>query len=135
MNKGPGVEIDLVSAPQYYPRNGEPDDNFAASLGPAIGTAQNYSRRLHGIKKAKGIPVPPYTKPTWDKPGSNGDFVVGGESKFLWPEGIQTSSEPQYRLNTSVTGTLVLEPMPEKTPVSAMWDNRPAGAFDPYAKR
>jgi hypothetical protein len=135
MNKGPSVEIDLVSAEQYYPRDGAPDDDFAASLGPSIGTAQSYSLRLHGIKKAKGIPVPPYSRPTWDKPNSNGDFVVGGETKYLWPEGIQTSKEPAYRLNTSLNGTITMEPVPEKEKVSARWDKRPAGAFDPYSAK
>ena len=134
MNKGPSVEVDLVDAPQYYPRDSEPDEDFAASLGPSIKTAQSYSLRLHGIKKAKSIPVPPYTKPQWDKPNTNGDFVVGGETKYLWPEGIQAKSEPEYFLNTSIHGTLTLEPMPEKDKVSARWDKRPAGAFDPYAK-
>lgn len=133
MNKGPSVEIDLVSAEQYYPRDGSPDDDFGASLGSAIGTAQNYSLRLHGIKKAKGLPVPPYSKPHWDKPNSNGDFVVGGETKYLWPEGIQPSQEESFRFSTSLNGTLTLEAAPEKEKVSARWDKRPAGAFDPYA--
>lgn len=135
MNKGPSVEIDLVSAPQYYPRRGAADDNFAESLGPAVGTAQSYSQRLHGIKKGKGIPVPPYEKPSWDKPNSNGDFVVGGETRYLWPEGIKTSGEGGFRIQSGLNGTLTLEPVPEKAKVSARWDKRPADAFDPYASK
>ena len=135
MNKGPSVEIDLVSAEQYYPRDGRPDDNFAESLAPSVRTAQNYGQRLHGIKKAKGLPVDPWERPRWDKPNTNGDFVVGGETKYLWPEGIQTSEEPAFRIQTGINGTISLEPIPEKTKVSARWDMRPAGAFDPYANK
>lgn len=135
MNKGPSVEVDLVAAAQYYPRRGAAEDNFAESLGPSVRTAQNYSLRLHGIKKGKGIPVPPYEKPTWDKPNTNGDFVVGGETRYLWPEGIKTSAESQWQLQPGLNGVLRLEPAPEREVVSASWDSRPADAFDPYAAR
>ena len=133
MNKGPNVEIDLVSAEQYYPRDGRPDDNFSESLSPAVGTMQSYARRLHGIKKGKGLPVGEFVKPTWDKPGSGGDFVVDGKTLTVFPEGVDGSREPAYRVNSAVNGTLTMEPMPEREPVSASWDKRPAG-FDPYKK-
>lgn len=133
MNKGPNVEIDLVSAEQYYPRDSRPDDNFSRSLTPAVGTLQGYAKRLHGIKKAAGHPVGDFVKPTWDKPGSGGDFVVDGKTLTIFPDGVETSCEPAYQLHTTIGGALVLEPMPEQEPVSASWDNRPAG-FDPYKK-
>lgn len=134
MNKGPNVDVDLVSAEQYYPRRGRADDDFGDSLGPAVGTLQDYSRRLWGVKKGKGIPQPPYEKPTWDKPGSGGDFVVDGKTEYIFPEGVQTSPDPAYKLGTSITGALLLQPVPEREPVSASWDNRPAD-FDPYRAR
>ncbi len=130
MNKGPRVEIDLVSAEQY-PRDGAADDNFSESLTPAVGTLQNYARRLHGIKKLAGHPVGDFVKPTWDQPGSGGDFVVDGKTLTVYPEGVETSREPAYQIKTAVSGALVMEPMPEREPVSATWENRPAG-FDPY---
>ncbi len=133
MNKGPNVEIDLVAAEQYYPRDGSADDNFSESLSPAVGTMQGYARRLHGIKKNAGLPVGEFVKPTWDKPGSGGDFVVDGKTQTIFPEGVNTSREPAYRLNTTTHGVLLMEPVPEREPVSASWDNRPAG-FDPYKK-
>lgn len=133
MNKGPNVEIDLVSAEQYYPRDGSADSNFSKSLSPAVGTLQGYSRRLHGIKKNAGLPVGEFVKPTWDKPGSGGDFVVDGKTLAVYPEGVNSSREPAYQFNTTTHGVLLMEPMPEQEPVSATWDNRPAG-FDPYKK-
>jgi hypothetical protein len=134
MNRGPNVEIDLVSAEQYYPREGAADEDFAASLGPSISTAQSYSRRLWGVKKAKGLPVDPYQKPTWNKPGSGGDYSLNGKTETIFPEGIAAGAEPEYRLSTALNGTLLLEPMPERAVVSAAWDKRPAG-FDPYKAR
>lgn len=134
MNKGPNVDVDLVSAEQYYPRRGRADSDFGDSLGPAVGTLQDYSRRLWGAKKAKGIPQPPYEKPTWDKPGSGGDFVVDGKTQYIFPEGVQTSPDPAYQLGTSITGALLLQPVPEREVVSATWDNRPSD-FDPYQSR
>ncbi len=133
MNQGPNVEIDLVSAEQYYPRRGRADKDFATSLGPSVNTAQEYSRELHDIKKRKGLPVGEYVKPTWDKPGSGGDYVVDGKTEFIFPEGIQAKPRRGFELHTSPTGALVFEPEQEaKAPVSAMWNNRPADAFDPY---
>lgn len=134
MNKGPKVEVDLVDAEQYYPREGRADDNFAESLGPAVGTAQSYSRSLWKIKKGKGLPVPPaWEKPTWDKPGSGGEFTVGGRRETVFPEGINTHRIDEFA-GSGATGTLIaLEPLPARPPVSAAWDNRPLGAFDPYS--
>lgn len=133
MNKGPNVEIDLVSAEQYYPRDGRPDDNFAESLSPAVGTMQSYARRLHGIKKGKGLPVGEFVKPTWDKPGSGGDFVVDGKTLTVFPQGVDSNRDSFYRIHSGVNGILTMEPAPEREPVSASWDKRPAD-FDPYKK-
>lgn len=133
MNKGPKVEIDLVSAEQYYPRDGRADDDFAESLSPAVSTMQNYARRLHTVQKAKGLPVGEFVKPSWDKAGSGGDFVVDGQTHFVFPQGVKTRTEPAYQFHTGPTGALTLEPVPERAAVSAAWDNRPQD-FDPYKK-
>lgn len=136
MNQGPNVEIDLVSAEQYYPRRGRADSDFASSLGPSVNIAQEYSQELHGIKKRKGIPVGEYVKPTWDTPGSGGDYEAEGKIEFIFPEGIKAKPRRGFELHTSPTGALVFEPEQEaKAPVSAMWSNRPADAFDPYKNR
>lgn len=134
MNKGPKVEVDLVKAEQYYPREGSPDRNFAASLGPSVSTAQNYSHRLWGIKKAKGLPVSPsWEKPTWNTPGSGGSYSVNGKVETVFPEGVDTSRRESYATFGAGSSLLAMEHAPNREPVSAMWENRPSGGFDPYA--
>lgn len=135
MNRGPSIEVDLVDAEQYYPREYSKPDTFSESLPPAVSRMQSYARKLHDVKKNQGQDVGDFTKPTWDTPGSGGDFEIGGVSKAVFPEGVK-STGGRFLMNSSHGNhaTLVeLEPTSNESEISAAWENRPAG-FNPYQK-
>lgn len=135
MNQGPGVEIDLVDPEQYYPRRFNKPDSFSESLGPAVRRMQSYAERLHNHRESKGQDLGDFVKPTWDKPGCGGDFVIDGETKTMFPEGVNTSKTRIYfGTSTDLNGSLVqLEPSFDEVEVSAAWENRPSD-FKPFQR-
>ena len=127
MNQGEKISVDLVAPEQYYPRRGGKPDTFKESLRPAVRVMQDYSKRLHNHKKAAGLPVGDYEKPSWKDEGSGGDFVIDGTRHTIFPEGVKTSNGWFSTLSENGNGPLVqLEDQIEDIPVSAAWENRPA---------
>lgn len=136
MNRGSSIEVDLVDPEQYYPREYSKPETFSESLPPAVGRMQSYARKLHDILKNNGQDVGEFVKPTWDTPGSGGDFENGGLTKTVFPEGVKSNPD-RVLVNTSHGnhGTLLeLEPVQSEFEVSAAWENRPSG-FNPYKKK
>ena len=131
MNQGPTIKVDLVDAEQYYPRRMSKPDTFAESLPPAVNRMQNYSKRLHDHRTSNGEKLPEYVKPTWHEPGCGGDFIVDGQCKTVFPEGVNAEPGQTYVGLGAGNGPLIeLEPTPE-VEISAAWDSRPAD-HDPY---
>lgn len=133
MNQGPRIQVDLVEAEQYYPRRGSKPDTFQESIPPAVTRMHDYSRRLHGIKEDKGLPVGDYQRPDWEPLGSGGDFEVDGETRTIFPQGVQHRGRWYLPTGLGVSG-LQLDLFDTRIgpDVSAAWDNRPDG-FDPYS--
>lgn len=127
MNQGDKISVDLVAPEQYYPRRGGKPDSFSESLRPAVRTMEDYSKELYNHKKARGLPVGDYQKPSWKDEGSGGDFVIDGVRHTIFPEGVKTSSGWFSTLSENNSGPLVqIENEVNDIPVSAAWENRPA---------
>lgn len=135
MNQGDSIEVDLVGPNQYYPREYSQPDSFSESLPPAVSRMQSYARRLHGLQEDRGQHVGDFVTPTWDQPGSGGDFVVDGVRKTVFPEGVKSKEDQTLvNSNTGTHGTLVeFEPINFEVEISAAWEHRPAG-FNPSRK-
>jgi Glutaminase len=135
MNQGPSIEVDLVDPEQYYPRRFNKPDSFSESLPPAVSRMQDYAQKLHAIRESAGQDLGDFVKPSWDTPGCGGDFVVDGETKTMFPDGVKSSPTRIYfgRTETNSNGTLVEIESPQvEMEVSAAWENRPSD-FNPYA--
>lgn len=134
MNQGPSIEVDLVAPEQYFPRRFSKPETFAESLPPAVSRMQNYASRLHSHRRSAGEEVGEFIKPTWDTPGCGGDFLVNGERKTMFPEGIDTKPTRIYFGNNELGGANIIEfePTQADLEVSAAWENRPKD-FNPYA--
>lgn len=133
MNQGPSIKVDLVDPEQYYPRRMGKPDSFGESLDPAVKRMQSYAKRLHDHRSASGEQLGEFEKPTWHTKGCGGDFVVDGERKTVFPEGVNTDSYRVYTgLGTNSNGILLELEEPMDMEVSASWDSRPSD-FDPYA--
>ncbi|MFA5507101.1 MAG: protein-glutamine glutaminase family protein [Vulcanimicrobiota bacterium] len=131
MNQGPSIQVDLVDPEQYYPRRGGKPDSFSESLPPAVSRMQSYAKTLHDHRVAAGEKLGEFVKPSWQEKGCGGDFIVDGQRKTVFPEGVNTSPVRVYTgLNTNNGPLLELDP-PMEFEVSAAWDNRPSD-FDPY---
>jgi hypothetical protein len=132
MNQGPSIKVDLVDPEQYYPRRMGKPDSFGESLPPAVTRMQSYARRLHDHRADAGQQVGEFQKPSWDSEGCGGDFVVDGECKTVFPEGVQGGSSSIYSGMNATNGTLIeLDNPIAEMDVSASWDSRPTD-FDPY---
>jgi len=135
MTQGPSIQVDLVDPEQYYPRRRGKPETFSESLPPAVRRLQSYARKLHDHREAAGQDLGDFVKPTWDKPGSGGDFTIDGVTKNVFPEGVHSARGQIYFGNSqaNLNGTLVELEFPEaEIEVSAAWENRPSD-FDPYA--
>ena len=133
MNQGPSIEVDLVDPEQYYPRRARKPDTFSESLSPAVTRMQAYSKKLHDIRESNGQDMGDYVKPSWDNPGCGGDFIVDGETKTVFPEGVKCDTTRVYFSHSeNENGTLIqMEGPTEDYAVSAAWENRPSD-FNPY---
>lgn len=133
MNQGPSIQVDLVDPEQYYPRRSDKPDTFSESLPPAVSRMQSYAKKLHNHRKSEGQQVGDFVKPSWEEAGSGGDFVIGGERKTLFPEGVKTApTRVYYGVNAKNGILLEVEAVQEDAEVSAAWENRPTD-FNPYA--
>lgn len=133
MNQGPSIKVDLVDPEQYYPRRLGKPDSFSESLDPAVKRMQSYARRLHDHRSASGEQLGEFEKPTWHEKGCGGDFIVDGERRTVFPEGVNTDPYRVYTgLGTNGGGILLELEEPMDVEVSATWDSRPSD-FDPYA--
>lgn len=133
MNQGPSIQVDLVDPEQYYPRRHDKPDTFSESLPPAVKRMQSYSKRLHNMRESKGEDLGDFVKPSWDEPGCGGDFVIDGQRKTVFPEGVKSDPTRIY-LGTGATanGPLIELDLPQvDAEVSAAWENRPTD-FNPY---
>lgn len=132
MNQGPSIQVDLVDPEQYYPRRYAKPESFSESLPPAVNRMQSYAKKLHDHRTAQGEKLGDFVKPTWDAPGSGGDFVIDGMSKTVFPEGVHSQADRLIHGKGVGNGPLLeLEIESDEFEVSATWASRPAD-FDPY---
>ena len=133
MNQGPSIKVDLVDPEQYYPRRRGKPDSFGESLPPAVTRMQSYAKRLYDHRTAAGEQLGEFQKPDWSSKECGGDFVVDGECRSVFPEGVQTGGYSVYSGMSTTNGTLVeLDDPIHEMDVSAAWDSRPSD-HDPYS--
>lgn len=133
MNQGPSIQVDLVDPEQYYPRRYNKPDTFSESLPPAVSRMQSYAKKFHRIRESAGQDVGDFVTPTWDEPGSGGDFLVDGERKTVFPQGVKSTETEVYfsREGDDRPTVLIFQPLMPEPEISAAWENRPDD-FDPY---